>query len=185
MSDKIHRNVVVKTCENIIFNVKWGLMLFYIGLIVVFGVYAYTFILDIIGIIRGTNHTMEGMKIIILDFIDVVMVANLTKMIIAGSYHSFVSKEHQRKNEEVSSGVLKTKISTSIIVLAMINILKTFIAASEHHVEMIVVYQQLMMFGAFLVGACVLGALEYLHIKGEKIEHDIHHNDKKKDDSHE
>jgi uncharacterized membrane protein YqhA len=43
------------------------------------------------------------------------MIANLVKMIITGSYHSFVDKEHGFKGENANSGMLKVKISTSLI----------------------------------------------------------------------
>ena len=50
-----------------------------------------------------------------LEDVDIVMIANLVKMIITGSYNSFVSKKHDDENEKVSSGMLKVKMSTSIM----------------------------------------------------------------------
>jgi len=50
-----------------------------------------------------------------LHAVDIVMIANLVKMIITGSYHSFIDKTHNEEIEKVSSGMLKVKMSTSIL----------------------------------------------------------------------
>ena len=50
-----------------------------------------------------------------LELVDITMIANLIKMIITGSYTSFVNKFHKAPGEKVSSGMLKVKMSTSLV----------------------------------------------------------------------
>jgi uncharacterized protein (TIGR00645 family) len=130
-------NRAVKAVEIIIFNVRWILPLFYMGLVVVMFLYGYSYLDEIIhlvkeGFMTSTPIKLDEMKLIALDMVDVVMIANLVKMIVAGSYHSFISKKHGYANEAISSGALKIKISTSIVVVASIHLLKQFVTHTIH-----------------------------------------------------
>jgi len=156
-----------KILEDFIFNIKWVLVLFYVGLIGVLLLYGYTFAKELVLVFKNQPESTEQMKIVVLDMVDIVMIANLIKMIITGSYNSFISKDHGRLNERISSGMLKIKIMTSVIIVSTIGLLKSFVADS---VSWDVVNKQIYIYGIFLVGALVLGILEYLHIKGEQLE---------------
>jgi uncharacterized protein (TIGR00645 family) len=166
-------NRAVKAVEVIIFNVRWILPLFYMGLVVVMFLYGYSYLEEIVhlvkeGFMTSTPIKLDEMKLIALDMVDVVMIANLVKMIVAGSYHSFISKKHGYANEAISSGALKIKISTSIVVVASIHLLKQFVT----HTTWDVLAPELAIFGAFMLSAMCLGLLEFLHVKGEAIEID-------------
>jgi uncharacterized protein (TIGR00645 family) len=150
--------------EFILFNVKWILPLFYLGLVLVLFVYGLAYARGVFAVlIAGAHFSTEDMEIVVLDFVDVVMIANLVKMIITGSYNSFVSKDHGRPNENISSGTLKIKISTSIIVVCSIHLLRNFVA---DRVTLEAIQTKLWIFGVFLATTLVLGILEYLHIQG-------------------
>ena len=157
-----------KLLENVIFNVKWILPIFYFGLVVVLFLYGFAFLKEILHLILRVNDvSTDEMKIMVLDMIDIVMVANLVKMIITGSYNSFISKSHGVANENISSGMLKIKISTSIITVASIHLLKTFVTGNTDHD---IVTTDLKIFITFLLCALVLGILEYLHVKADVLE---------------
>lgn len=161
-----------KFIENIIFNVKWLLILFYSGLMIILVLYAYAYAEQIFEVLKSVSRSStDQLKLLVLDTIDIVMIANLVKMIITGSYNSFISKDHGHDNENISSGMLKIKISTSVLVVASIHLLKTFISET---VVWNILIRDLMIYAAFIVSALALGILEYLHIKGEKIEHGFH-----------
>jgi uncharacterized protein (TIGR00645 family) len=165
------RGVVI--IESIVFNVKWILPVFYLGLVIVLFLYGMTYLKSLFSIVaEASTLSTENMKIVVLDFVDVVMIANLVKMIIAGSYNSFVSKDHGRQNENISSGTLKIKISTSIIVVCSIHLLRSFVA---NGLNWEVMQCKLWIFAAFLATTLVLGILEYMHVKGEAIEAQIKH----------
>jgi uncharacterized membrane protein YqhA len=62
-------------------------------------------VLDIISIIISfyfDGHIANGDVMITLEAVDTVMIATLVKMIITGSYHSFVDKNHGQPNESSS-----------------------------------------------------------------------------------
>jgi uncharacterized protein (TIGR00645 family) len=154
--------------ESIVFNVKWVLLLFYLGLVAVLLMFAFAYARELVLLtMHAASMSIEEMKIVALEFVDVVMVANLIKMIISGSYNSFVSKDHGRPNENISSGTLKIKISTSIIIVSAIYLLRNFVSANSAWEDIRV---KLLIFASFLATTLVLGILEYLHVKGQEIE---------------
>jgi uncharacterized protein (TIGR00645 family) len=161
-----------KLVENVIFNVRWVLPLFYMGLVVILFMYAFAFAREVFSsVLKVTSLSTEDLKIVVLDMVDIVMIANLVKMIITGSYHSFIAKDHGYKNENSSSGLLKIKIATSVIIVSMIHMLRSFVGNESAGAE--AMHRELAYFAAFLTGSLVLGIIEYWHVKGEAIEHSI------------
>jgi uncharacterized protein (TIGR00645 family) len=155
--------------EAIVFNVKWVLPVFYFGLVVVLALYGVLFLKEIWHLVLTANRmSTEELRIVALDMGDIVMVANLIKMIIAGSYNSFITKDHGRPGENISSGMLKVKISTSVIVVATIGLLPEFVSFKPEHLEALV--GKLAMYAMFLWAARVLADIEFLHIRGEVLE---------------
>jgi uncharacterized protein (TIGR00645 family) len=79
----------------------------------------------------------------VLGLIDVVMIANLLIMVIVGGYETFVSRlrleGHPDQPEwlsHVNAGILKVKLATALIGISSIHLLKTFINAAKHEVQM-------------------------------------------------
>jgi uncharacterized protein (TIGR00645 family) len=157
-----HKNFALVLLEGVIFNIKWVLPLFYLGLTIILMCYAVTFAKEIGEVIMHfASKSTDDMKLIVLDFIDIVMVANLVKMIIAGSYHSFISKDHGRKDETISSGTLKIKIATSIVIVGSIHLLRMLV--SPIPVLPDEVYKVAVIYSLFLITAVVLSGTEYVH----------------------
>jgi uncharacterized protein (TIGR00645 family) len=160
MSTHSHRNLLIWNIERLLFNVRWALIPFYIGLVVVLFYYGFFYFKEVVHYVAEPDKTIDGVKLFALDTIDIVMIGNLIKMIITGSYNSFVDKGHGYTNENVSSGQLKIKIATSVVVLSMIYMLKEFVAGVATW-ETIV--HQSVLFAGFLIAAVVLSVIEYLH----------------------
>jgi len=155
-----------KFIENIIFGSRWLLIPFYLGLIVVMIIYTFAYTKEIFHLVTEFNDLKkEDVMLLILELVDVVMVSNLVKMIITGSYNSFVDKSHGVDGENVSSGMLKVKMSTSLIGVSSINLLQTFINASAISWDSL--NKQLLIHGSFLVGSLILAIIDYLHEKAE------------------
>jgi len=168
----VHKNYFVKAIEYLIFNLRWLLVPFYLGLSFILGMYFYTYVFEILETYHHVHgKTPQTFLLILLEFADIVMVANLIIMVVTGSYNSFVSKRHGYENVNISSGMLKIKMSTSVILISTIHLLQTFLDADTSSWESI--KKQLAIHGIFLIGALVLSVGEYLHIKSEGIEHDI------------
>ena len=100
-----------------------------------------------------------------LGLIDVVMIANLLIMVIVGGYETFVSRLNLEGHPDqpewlshVNAGVLKIKLSTAIIGISSIHLLKTFINAanlSEHTIKW-----QVVIHVVFLVSAVAMAAVD-------------------------
>lgn len=163
------KSKIVKFIELIIFEQRWLLNLFYIGLIVGLLIYAWVFAKTLFhSISSAPKLTYEHAMLMVLELVDMVMVANLVKMIITGSYNSFVSKAHGRQNENISSGMLKIKMSTSLIGVTSIHLLQTYLN-EEVAFSSPIFLKQISIHSLFLIGALILAGIEYLHDKGEAL----------------
>lgn len=163
--------------EVVIFFSKWLLIPFYLGLFVVLAVYLKVYVCELIDMVFHTNLTSENILLSSLEMVDVVMIANLIKMIITGSYTSFVNKNHNIKGEKpASSGTLKIKMGTSLIGVSSIHLLKVFIECENHMKPWELLWQQITIHIAFLIGALILAIIEYIHVKSEDMEASTEHN---------
>ena len=146
--------------EKIIFNIKWLLIPAYLNLGGFLLVLLYHFIIYQ----HVTNETIMEC----LEAVDIVMVCNLLSMVISGSYTSFVSKTHSGETEKTSSGLLKVKMSTSILGVTTVHLLKTFIECSSAQVpDWNLIYKQTFIHGILIIGSLVLAFIDYLHCKSE------------------
>ena len=146
-----------------IFTTRWLQLPLYLGLILAQCVYVYHFwveLLDLIGAVMGhkeaLEHTLDSVSIegaapprkigettimlVVLGLIDVVMISNLLIMVIIGGYETFVSRMNLEGHPDqpewlshVNATVLKVKLSTAIIGISSIHLLKTFINANAYN----------------------------------------------------
>ena len=140
---------IVKLLETSIFASRWIQAPLYFGLIVAQMVYCYLFMIELSHLVHAAfaekQLTETDVMLVVLGLIDVVMIANLLIMVIVGGYETFVSRleleNHPDQPEwlsHVNAGVLKIKLSTAIIGISSIHLLKTFINASnlsEHTIK--------------------------------------------------
>jgi len=152
----------IKHLESFIFASRWIQAPLYIGLIVAQVVYCYLFMIELSHLVVdafSTTHVSEAdVMLVVLGLIDVVMIANLLVMVIVGGYETFVSRldleDHPDQPEwlsHVNAGVLKIKLSTAIIGISSIHLLKSFINAgnlSEHTLMWQVVIHVVFLFSA-------------------------------------
>ena len=136
----------VAKLEMMIFWSRWLQAPLYLGLIVAQCVYVYLFMIELSHLVANAFSSARvsetEVMLAVLGLIDVVMIANLLIMVIIGGYETFVSRLDLDDNPDqpewlshVNAGVLKIKLSTAIIGISSIHLLKTFINAanlSEH-----------------------------------------------------
>lgn len=164
-----------KYIEKFIFGSKWLLIPFYIGLLIVMLLYTYVYVIEIVGLVGEVGVlNKETILLSALEMVDIVMIANLVKMIITGSYTSFVNKNHGNEGEKVSSGMLKVKMSTSLAGVSSVHLLQVFVKLNTQDVPWDLIYKQSFIHGAFLVGALVLSTIDYLHVKSTSFEEHPH-----------
>jgi len=132
----------VQKLETFIFWSRWLQAPLYLGLIVAQAIYAYLFMLELSHLLHSAlaseNFNETEVMLVVLGLIDVVMIANLLIMAIIGGYETFVSRldldNHPDQPEwlsHVNAAVLKIKLSTAIIGISSIHLLKTFINAAN------------------------------------------------------
>ncbi len=157
------KGIIQRTIEKIIFSSKWLLIPFYFKLFFTLCKLLYHFFA------QGTLSNDDLMST--LEDVDIVMIANLVKMIITGSYNSFVDKTHGVEGETISSGALKVKMATSIMGVSSIHLLSTFIGAASATapIPWDIIYKQLAIHGAFIIGAVALACIDFVHCKSEKL----------------
>jgi uncharacterized protein (TIGR00645 family) len=125
--------------ENVIFQSRWLLAPFYLGLALClllllfhFGVQVFEFVVKI------PKASETDVVLGILSLIDVVFTANLVLIVIMSGYENFVSRieagDHDRPDwmTKVDFGGLKHKLMTSIVAISAIQLLRAFMNIDQY-----------------------------------------------------
>jgi uncharacterized protein (TIGR00645 family) len=129
--------------ERLMFNSRWLLAPFYIGLVLSIGILLIKFFKEFISF-AATAFEASGSDIIIgiLTLIDVVMIANLIIIIVFAGYENFVSKINTSDSEDRPSWMghvgfsdLKMKLIGSIVAISGIELLKAFMHVGSYSSE--------------------------------------------------
>jgi uncharacterized protein (TIGR00645 family) len=132
-------NRIEHILETIVFNSRWVLAPFYLGLIVSlfllfihFVRQLYAFIVEILG--ASESDVILG----VLGLIDLTFTGNLILIVIFSGYENFVSRietaDHDRPEwmTKVDFGGLKQKLITSIVAISAIQVLKAFMNLDKY-----------------------------------------------------
>lgn len=120
--------------EKLIFNSRWLLAPFYIGLVLALALLLVRFFKEFMHFVPLVFDADGGEVIIgVLSLIDVVMVANLLIIIVFAGYENFVSRINTGDHEDrpswmghVGFAELKMKLIGSIVAISGIELLKAF-----------------------------------------------------------
>jgi uncharacterized protein (TIGR00645 family) len=129
------RNAVERGAETALFNSRWLMAPFYVGLIISIGVLLlkfvrmlWEFILEAPG--AKSSETILG----VLSLIDVVLVANLVLIVVFSGYENFVSRIDTRDHPSwpvwmtrIDFAGLKQKLLASIVAISAIHVLEAFL----------------------------------------------------------
>jgi uncharacterized protein (TIGR00645 family) len=121
--------------EVLIFNSRWLLAPFYIGLVIGIGMLLVKFTEEFFHTIPHLFETSESEFILaLLTLVDMSLVANLLLIIIFSGYENFVSKINTSGHEDrpewmgkVDFSGLKVKVIASIVAISAIELLKAFV----------------------------------------------------------
>ena len=156
------KNSIVK----IIFGSKWLLLPFYFGLIIAQIFYSIKFCEMVFDLCKDFQHLTESqLMLVVLSLIDITMVANLIKMIVTGSYQTFIEHVSTDSSEKVSSGLLKVKMGSSLIGVSSIHLLQVFINPIGITDRELIVKAGIHII--FLISTIGLAWIDYLHGKTE------------------
>lgn len=178
-------NPIISGIRNSIFSSKWLLVPFYIGLIITQLLYLIKFSVALFEMFSHFLFFSENQMILaVLGLIDMVMIGNLLKIIVAGSYYSLVEKVGGM-SEKITSGYLKVKMSMSLVGISSIHLLSSFINSAGMTNRQLII--QISIHCIFLVGTVMLAFVEYLHERSKETYHtceeDLPRGDSKKRDS--
>ena len=121
--------------ESVIFNSRWLLAPFYIGLVIGIGMLLVKFGQELFHVLPNIMTASESEVVLaVLALVDLSLVANLLLIVIFSGYENFVSKintkEHEDRPEwmgEVDFSSLKVKVIASIVAISAIELLKGFV----------------------------------------------------------
>ncbi len=134
--------------EKFIFNSRWLLAPFFLGLVISIALLFIKFSQELIHLTSHVFTTSESEVVIsILALVDITLVGSLLLMIIFSGYEIFVSKidvgDHSDRPEwmgKVDFSGLKLKVIGAIVAISAIHLLKTFMdipdAPTEANTEM-------------------------------------------------
>ena len=126
--------------ERFIFESRWFLLPLFVGLIVALSMFSFHFTYLVY---KFSINIMEFEKnellFNMLTFVDKVLVGGLIIMVIIGGYENSVSilniKDHDRKLAwlgKLDASTLKIKLSTSIVSISSVHLLKIFLEVGAH-----------------------------------------------------
>jgi len=126
---------VERGLELLMFNSRWLLAPFYIGLVVAVGLLLIKFAQEFVHLLAHVFTSSESEVVLaVLTLVDMSLVANLLLIIIFSGYENFVSKidtgDHEDRPEwmgKVDFSGLKVKLIASIVAISAIELLKSFV----------------------------------------------------------
>ena len=121
--------------EMLIFNSRWLLAPFYLGLMIGIVILLVKFFQEFVHLIPHTLDSSESdIVLAILTLVDMSLVANLLLIIVFSGYENFVSKIDTAGHEDrpdwmgkVDFSGLKMKVIASIVAISAIELLKAFV----------------------------------------------------------
>lgn len=124
--------------ELLMFNSRWLLAPFYVGLVVAIAMLLVKFLQEFLHIVPHLFTSTESEVVLaILTIVDMSLVANLLLIIIFSGYENFVSRIDTAGHEDrpawmgkVDFSGLKVKLIGSIVAISAIELLKAFVNVS-------------------------------------------------------
>ena len=127
--------VIENLLENLIFNSRWLLAPFYIGLLGGIFMLLVKFVQELFHVLPNIFTSNESEVVLaVLSLVDLSLVANLLLIVIFSGYENFVSKINTKGHEDrpewmgqVDFASLKIKVIASIVAISAIELLKSFV----------------------------------------------------------
>jgi len=162
--------------ETVIFQTRWILAPFYLGLAFCLLLLLYHFGVQIFEFVVKIPRASETDVILgILTLIDVVFTANLVLIVVLSGYENFVSRieadDHDRPDwmTKVDFGGLKHKLMTSIVAISAIQLLRAFMNIEQYDNTKLALLAGIHV--VFLLSMLVVALADRLSEDGEAPEH--------------
>lgn len=149
-----------------IFRVSGRILIpFYFIILLTLCVYTYIDAREFIVYIYHIKQiTKDTSMVFLVQLIDMTMIAGLGIMMVKGGYNSFVTKDHGYRDQNITSGQLKVKMSTSIVNIVQVNILEKIV---KNEAEWFILSKLAFVYILFLFGSWMLQEIEFRHVESE------------------
>lgn len=137
-----NRSTIEHVLETVLFQARWVVAPFYLGLVLSLFVLLATFVGEIVHYVEHFTLDPEAVILMVLSLIDLSLAGNLVIIVIFSGYENFVSKIDTAGSEDRPSWMgtldfsgLKMKLIGSIVAISVISLLRAFMKltqAGEH-----------------------------------------------------
>jgi uncharacterized protein (TIGR00645 family) len=156
----------ISPLASVVFCSRWLQLPLYLGLIFIQGVYTIRFITEVYELVTTGIHLSEAdMMLAVLGLIDVVLISNLLIMVIIAGYETYVSRlnleshpDHPKWLIHVGTGTLKIKLALSLVGIASVDLLETFMRESPQPGD--VVMWRVIIFAALNLSALLIAWID-------------------------
>jgi uncharacterized protein (TIGR00645 family) len=175
------RNLLEKTMEQILFQSRWLLAPFYLGLVVSLAMLLAAFVAELLHAVPQamslSNTDPEQVILAALGLIDLSLAGNLVVIVIFSGYENFVSKINTENAEDRPSWMgtldfsgLKMKLIGSIVAISAISLLRAFMTLTEADVPLdeTRLRWMLMLHLTFVVSGLLFAAMDWVGNRAEK-----------------
>jgi len=131
---------IQRAIEACVFNSRWLVTPFLLGLIIGLAALLYKFALKLVDFVAQLQGTNSDTAIVsVLTLVDFTLTANLIVIVICSSYENFLAPINQASHPNWPSGLinigfagLKQKLLGSIVAIAAVNVLEWFIDIDQN-----------------------------------------------------
>jgi len=156
--------------ETIIFNSRWIMAPFYLGLCIALLALLYVFFHELMHLFSPETLISESSVIVlVLTLIDLSFAGNLLIMVIFSGYENFVSKIDTHNNEDrpdwmgtVDFSGLKLKLISSIVAISGIQLLKVFFSLKDGGTDTETLKWYIIVHLVFVLSGLLLALMDYL-----------------------
>ncbi len=162
---------LIKVIQFPIIECRWILMFFLIGLIFAQSIYCIKYLQTLVELVSHFwTMSVSDCLMAVLELVDMVLIGLLVKMVIVGSYQNSIGKldTHSADHALITSGSLKIKMASSLVMVSGINLLQPFLNTDGVPLRDIFIKAAIHLI--FLTSAIGLAYIEYLHSKCETLE---------------
>jgi uncharacterized protein (TIGR00645 family) len=176
-----NRNLLEKTMERILFQSRWLLAPFYLGLVVSLAMLLAAFVAELIHAVpnamRLNDVDPEQVILAVLGLIDLSLAGNLVVIVVFSGYENFVSKINTENAEDRPSWMgtldfsgLKMKLIGSIVAISAISLLRAFMTLTEGEIPLDEnrLRWMLMLHLTFVVSGLLFAAMDWVGNRAER-----------------
>lgn len=184
------KSIIEDAMEGFLFNSRWLLAPFYIGLVLMLAFLIVVFAIELWAEVPEVMHAephaiAEKAILLVLSLIDLSLTGNLVLIVTFSGYENFVSKIDTGKSEDRPSwmgtldfSALKIRVIASIVAISAIALLKSFMELGEntdaaHPPDYTKLGWLIVLHLTFIVSGVLLAFMDLLTAQAESLEDHI------------